>query len=77
MAFRSGKRPACQATGKPPRSPCPLYHHLSLPGTDPVKQETPEQTEQRRSAWTCSRLASLLSLNCGTSGLAEQWFQEC
>jgi len=65
MAFRSGKRPACQATGKPPRSPCPLFP--PWPRWDgpvdyyAVMEETPEQTEQRRSAWPCSRLAGLLS----------------
>ena len=26
-----------------------------------VMEETPEQTEQRRAAWPCSRLAGLLS----------------
>jgi len=65
MAFRSGKRPACQATGKPRRSPCPLYHLCPRwDGPDDyysVMEETPEQTEQRRSAWPCSRLAGLLS----------------
>ena len=25
MAYRSASRPACQATGRPARSPCPLY----------------------------------------------------
>jgi hypothetical protein len=65
MAFRSGKRPACQATGKPPRSPCPLYHQCPRwDGPDDyyaVMEETPDKTERRRSAWPCSRLAGLLS----------------
>jgi hypothetical protein len=64
-AFRSGKRPACRATGKPPRSPCPLHHRCPRwDGPDDyyaVMDETLEQTEQRRSAWPCSRLAALLS----------------
>lgn len=65
VAFRSGRRPACQAKGKPPRSPCPL--HDQCPRRDgpddyyAVMEETPEQTEQRRAAWPCSRLAGLLS----------------
>ena len=50
---------------KPPRSPCPLYHQCPRwDGPDDyyaVMEETPEQTEQRRSAWPCSRLAGLLS----------------
>jgi hypothetical protein len=65
MAFRSGRRPACQAKGKPPRSPCPLFHECPRwDGPDDyyaVMEEIPEQTERRRSAWPCSRLAGLLS----------------
>ena len=65
MAFRSGRRPACEATGKPRRSPCPLYDQC--PRWDEsadyyaVMEETEEQTEWRRSAWPCSRIAGLLS----------------
>ena len=65
MAFRSGRRPACRAVGKPPRSPCPL--HAECPrwhGPDDYQatiEETFEQTERRRAAWPCSRLAELLS----------------
>jgi hypothetical protein len=65
MAYRSGPRPVCRAHGKPPRSPCPL--HAKCPrwgGPDDylaVMEETPEQTEARRAAWPCSRLADLLS----------------
>jgi hypothetical protein len=55
----------CQARGKPPHSPCPLYRQCPRwDGPDDyysVMEETPEQTEQRRSAWPCSRLAGLLS----------------
>jgi hypothetical protein len=64
-AFRSGSRPACKATGKPLRSPCPL--HGQCPRWDgpddylAVMDETPEQTERRRSAWPCSRIMELLS----------------
>jgi len=66
MAFRSGRRPACQATGKPPRSPCPLHGQCPRWDGGPddywaVMDETPEETERRRSAWPCSRLAALLS----------------
>lgn len=50
---------------QPPRSPCPLYHQCPRwDGPDDyyvVMEETAEQTEQRRSAWPCSRLAGLLS----------------
>ena len=64
-AFRSGSRPSCKATGKPPRSPCPL--HGQCPRWDgpddylAVMEETPEQTERRRSSWPCSRIMELLS----------------
>ena len=65
MAFRSGRRPACQATGKPRRSPCPLHDQCPRwHGPDDyyaVMEETPEQTERRRAVWPCSRLAGLLS----------------
>ncbi len=67
MAFRSGLagRPACRATGKPGRSPCPLHDQCPRwDGPDDylaVMEETPEQTEQRRSVWPCTRLADLLS----------------
>jgi hypothetical protein len=65
-AFRSGTRPACQARGKPPRSPCPL--HAGCPrwkgqpdDTAASLQETLEQAERRRESWPCSRLLDLLS----------------
>ena len=65
MAYRSGPRPACRARGKPPRSPCPLYGGCPrLSGPDDylaVMDETPEETERRRSAWPCTRLGDLLS----------------
>jgi hypothetical protein len=65
VAFRSGRRPACQATGKPPRSRCPLHDQCPRwDGPDDyyaVMEETPEQTELRRATWPCSRLAGLLS----------------
>ena len=64
-AYRSGPRPACRARGKPARSPCPLYGGCPRwIGPDDylaVMEETPEQTERRRSAWPCTRLADLLS----------------
>jgi hypothetical protein len=65
MAFRSGPRPACRAQGKPQRSPCPL--HAACPrwrGPDDylaAMEETLDETERRRAAWPCSRLAGLLS----------------
>lgn len=65
MAFRSGPRPACRARGKPRLSPCPL--HDACPrwsGPDDYlasMEETIGQTERRRAAWPCSRLADLLS----------------
>jgi len=65
IAFRSGRRPACKATGNPPRSPCPL--HSQCPRWDgpedyfAIMDETPEQTEQRRASWPCTRLTGLLS----------------
>lgn len=65
MAFRSGRRPGCRATGRPPRSPCPLHDRCPRwDGPDDylaVMEETPEETERRRSAWPCSRLGDLLS----------------
>ena len=65
VAYRSGSRPACRAKGKPPRSLCPLHGQCPRwTGPDDylaVMDETPEQTERRRSAWPCSRLADLLS----------------
>jgi hypothetical protein len=63
--FRAGPRPACRAQGRPARSPCPLY--AQCPCWDQpddylaAMEETPEQTEQRRAAWPCSRLVRLLS----------------
>ena len=69
MAFRSGPRPACgtaeKPRGKPQPSPCPL--HGDCPRWDgpddylAIMEETPEQTERRRAAWPCTRLADLLS----------------
>jgi len=65
VAYRSGPRPACQAKGRPPRSPCPLHDECPRwNGPDDylaVMEETPEQTEDRRATWPCSRLADLLS----------------
>lgn len=66
MAFRSGPRPACRAHGKPPRSPCPLFSGCPRwrgPDDDylAAMDETVEETERRRAAWPCSRLAGLLS----------------
>ena len=65
MAYRSGPRPSCRATGRPPRSPCPLYRGCPRwSGPDDylvVMDEPPEQTERRRSTWPCTRLADLLS----------------
>ena len=65
VAYRSGPRPACRAKGKPPRSPCPLHGECPRwSGPDDylaVMDETPEQTERRRAAWPCGRLADLLS----------------
>jgi len=65
MAFRSGRRPACAATGKPRRSPCPLYDQCPRwDGPDDyyaVMDESAGETERRRGAWPCSRLAGLLS----------------
>jgi len=64
-AFRSGSRPACKARGKPPRSLCPLHDQCPRWGGPDdylaVMEETPEQTERRRSAWPCSRVMELLS----------------
>ena len=64
-AYRSGPRPACRATGRHRRSPCPLHDHCPRwEGPDDylaVMDETLEQTETRRAAWPCTRLADLLS----------------
>jgi hypothetical protein len=65
VAFRSGPAPACRAGGNPPTSPCPL--HARCPrwqGPDDYRaslEETPEETERRRSAWPCSRLLDVLA----------------
>lgn len=65
MAFRSGRRPGCAATGKPPRSVCPL--HAQCPRWEgpedyyAVMEESPEEIERRRAAWPCTRIADLLS----------------
>ena len=65
MAYRSGSRPACRATGKPRRSPCPLHDQCPRwSGPDDyraIMEETPEQTDRRRAAWPCTRLGDLLS----------------
>lgn len=65
VALRSGRRPACRAQGRPPRSPCPL--HASCPrwaGPDDYLaslEEALEQTQARRAAWPCSRVLDLLT----------------
>ena len=65
MGFRSGRHPGCAAVGRPPRSKCPLY--AQCPRWDgpedyyAVMEEPPEETERRRAAWPCSRVAALLS----------------
>jgi hypothetical protein len=65
IAFRSGRRPGCAATGKPLRSKCPLYGQC--PRWDgpedyyAVMDETPDETESRRASWPCTRVAALLS----------------
>lgn len=65
VEFRSGRRPGCAATGKPPRSKCPLYPQCPRwEGPEDyyaVMEEPPEETERRRAAWPCSRVAALLS----------------
>jgi hypothetical protein len=65
MAFRSGTRPACRASGTPPRSPCPLHDQCPRwGGRDDylaIMEEAPEETERRRAAWPCTRIAELLS----------------
>ena len=65
IAFRSGRRPGCAATGTPPQSRCPLYGQCSRWGGPEdyyaVMDETPEETERRRASWPCTRVAGLLS----------------
>jgi len=64
MAFRSGPQPGCRAKGRPRRSSCPLHDQCPRwEGPDDylaVMEETPAQTEARRLAWPCTRLADLL-----------------
>jgi hypothetical protein len=65
-AFRSGRRPACAARGRPPSSPCPLHNRCPRWHGQPDDwlaslDETTDQTERRRSQWPCSRLLDLLS----------------
>jgi hypothetical protein len=64
-AFRSGRRPACGARGRPPSSPCPLHDQCPRWRGQPDDwlaslDETTAQTERRRSQWPCSRLLELL-----------------
>lgn len=65
MAFRSGRRPGCAATGRPARSRCPL--HAQCPRWEEpedyyaVMEESLGETERRRAAWPCTRVAALLS----------------
>jgi len=65
VEFRSGRRPGCAATGKPPRSKCPLYAQCPRwEGPEDyyaVMEESLAETERRRAAWPCSRVAALLS----------------
>lgn len=65
MAYRSGPRPSCKATGRPQRSSCPLHDQCPRwMGPDDylaVLEESPDLTESRRAAWPCTRLAELLS----------------
>jgi hypothetical protein len=65
IAFRSGRRPGCAATGKPPHSRCPLYAQCPRwAGPEDycaVMDESTEETERRRAAWPCTRIAALLS----------------
>ena len=63
--FRTGRDPRCRARGSPPYSPCPFHDRCPRwAGPDDYVtslEETPEQTDRRRSAWPCSRLLDLLS----------------
>jgi hypothetical protein len=70
-SFRSGRRPVCAPSGRPPTSPCPLFDRCERweHGQDDYELaliETDEQTERRRANWPCSRLLDLLG-----PGLAE------
>jgi hypothetical protein len=65
-AFRSGRRPACAAHGRPPHSDCPLHHRCPRWRGQPDDwlaslEEKTEETEHRRAGWPCSRLLDLLS----------------
>jgi hypothetical protein len=65
-AFRSGRRPACAAHGRPSRSNCPLHDGCPRWRGQPDDwlaslDEKTEETERRRASWPCSRLLDLLS----------------
>lgn len=65
-AFRSGKRAPCAARGDPPHSDCPFHACCPRWQGQPDDwlaslDETPAQTERRRSAWPCSRVLDVLS----------------
>jgi hypothetical protein len=65
-AFRSGGKPRCAPQGRPPRSECPLYDGCPRWHGQPDDrlaslEETLEETERRRAAWPCTRLADLLT----------------
>lgn len=64
--FRSGKKPACAARGRPARSDCPLHDVCPRWRSQPddwlaSMEETADETERRRSVWPCTRLLDLLS----------------
>jgi hypothetical protein len=63
-AFRSGRRPACAARGKPARSICPLFDRCPRwHEPDDLQlsvEETVDATERRRARWPCSRLLDVL-----------------
>jgi hypothetical protein len=65
-AFRSGKRPLCAARGTPSRSDCPFHSGCPRWQGQPddwlaTLDETPAETERRRSEWPCSRMLDVLS----------------
>jgi len=76
LRFRSGPRPGCAPSGKPPHSECPLFSACPRwQERDDLElsfQEDFEQTERRRAAWPCSRLLDLLDTEIDWVGHREQ-----
>lgn len=64
-SYRSGRHPRCAPRGRPATSSCPLVDgcpRWRSPDDDFARAlvETLDETDERRSAWPCSRLLDVL-----------------